>query len=123
MSREAGKILLILGLTALMAAGCGNSTVTGQGDTNQNTNNQPVITPTPSPTAMDNSGMQMDSSTWQGTLMTSNNSAKGKYMLTVSGHTVYINTGRDYSALVGKEVNVSYKGTMNSFSLSDITAK
>jgi hypothetical protein len=60
---------------------------------------------------------------WQATLMASNNSAKGNYMVTVSGHTIYLNTSRNYGALVGKPVNISYTGTTTSFTLGDITAQ
>jgi len=58
---------------------------------------------------------------WKGTLLKSDNSSKGNYMLLVGGHNIYLNTGRDYSALVGKPVNVTYKGTLDSFGLIDIT--
>ena len=61
--------------------------------------------------------------TWTGTLKTSDNSSKGSLMLLTKDYTIYIRTSRDYSALLGKTVSVSYKGTVNNFTLQDIVAK
>ncbi len=65
-----------------------------------------------------------ESDTWTGVLKTSDNPAKGNLMLMAdSGKTIYFKTSRDYSKLLGKQVAVSYKGTLSSFSLEDIVAK
>ena len=61
--------------------------------------------------------------TWDGTLKMSDNSAKGNLMLVTKDHTVYLKTSRDFSALVGKEVTVVYTGTVDSFTLENISAK
>jgi hypothetical protein len=60
---------------------------------------------------------------WEGTLENSNNSAKGNLMLVTPAHTIYIRSGRDFSSLIGKKVNVTYQGTLDSFSLENITAE
>ena len=44
-------------------------------------------------------------------------------MLVTGSHTIYINTSRDYSSLIGSQVNVTYNGTLDSFGLVEITAK
>jgi hypothetical protein len=120
------KTFFALPIITLLAAGCGLSGP----DNSSNTQNQPTPTPTeimakPTPTTTGTNGNNsMDKgSPWQATLMASDNNTKGKYMITVNNHTVYINTSRDYSQLLGKDVNVSYLGTMDSFILGNITAK
>lgn len=60
---------------------------------------------------------------WDGTLKVSDNSQKGNLMLVTADHTVYIHTSRDFSSLIGKRVKVSYTGTLDSFSLGDITGE
>jgi FKBP-type peptidyl-prolyl cis-trans isomerase len=60
---------------------------------------------------------------WEGKLQLSNNTQKGNLMLEVDGHLVYVRTGRDYSALVGKDVKVTYRGTLENFVLEKIEAK
>jgi hypothetical protein len=57
---------------------------------------------------------------WQGTLKASDNAKKGNLMLVMDKTTVYIHTSRDFSALLGKEVKVTYEGTVDSFQLGDI---
>jgi len=61
------------------------------------------------------------SDVWIGTLGTSDNADKGNLLLTTSERTIYIRTNRDYSALVGKKVTVSYEGSWENFVLGDIT--
>ena len=61
-------------------------------------------------------------SVWNGTLKTSDSAQKGNLMLMTKDHTIYIKTSRDFSALVDKEVDVSYQGSLENFSLGDITA-
>lgn len=60
---------------------------------------------------------------WEGTLTVSDNQAKGNLKLTTKDRVIYIKTSRDYSALIGKQVKVSYEGTLESFRLGDIVAK
>ena len=40
----------------------------------------------------------------------SGNASSGNYMISVDGHKIYLKTGRDFSSLIGKQVNVSYTG-------------
>ena len=122
------KILYVLPVVALLAAGCGSSDQPDQknnqtsNNQNQTGNNQNSPTPTPSTTPTE-AMISGNSAGWQGTLMASDNSAKGKYKITTDSHTIYIKTSRDYSQLVGKNVTVKYNGTMDSFSLTDIVAQ
>lgn len=58
---------------------------------------------------------------WVGTLKNSDNNKKGNLMLIASERVVYIRTSRDFSALVGKKVNVTYEGSLDSFVLGNIT--
>ncbi len=126
MSRKAGsrfagkKLLLLVPVIVLLAAGCGSAAPepSSTPSTSQSVN-QPANNSTPAPS----SAMPSASATWQTTLMASNNTAKGNYMITVSGHVIYLNTSRDYSALVGKPVNISYTGGLASFTLDNITAQ
>jgi len=60
---------------------------------------------------------------WIGILKTSDNETKGNLMLVTGDRTIYLRTSRDYSALIGKQVSVNYKGTLDSFGLVDIVAK
>ena len=60
---------------------------------------------------------------WEGILKVSDNATKGNLMLVASATTIYIHTSRDSSALIGQQVRVNYKGSLDSFGLVDITAK
>jgi hypothetical protein len=124
------KIFLMVPIVLLLAAGCNsssqpttqqNSNSSAQETTNPSTNNTPSSAP--SATGQNTGTSTATGSTWQGTLQKSDNSAKGNYMLSVNSHIIYLNTSRDYSALVGKPVNVTYNGTLTSFGLVDITAQ
>lgn len=84
---------------------------------NQTTDNQT------SSSTQKTSEQKMDQGSWQGTLKTSDNSKKGNLMLVMKDHTIYLRTSRDYSPLIGKQVVVTYKGALDSFGLTDITAK
>ncbi len=64
-----------------------------------------------------------DENTWTGTLKLSDNQKKGTLMLVMEKQTIYINTSRDYSQLIGKNVKVTYEGTLDSFVLGDIVQK
>jgi len=121
-----GKVLFILPVIALLAFGCNSAVKNDSGDnqspsTEIQKDNNPEAENYNSP--KNSTATSASGSKWTSTLQTSDNASKGKYMITVDGHKVYIHTSRDYSSLVGKEVNVSYQGTVDSFTLGDITAK
>lgn len=61
--------------------------------------------------------------TWEGVLKLSDNSKKGNLMLVMGKQVIYINTSRDYSSLLEKEVRVIYDGTLENFRLGDIISK
>ncbi|MCX6797047.1 MAG: hypothetical protein NTX98_01025 [Candidatus Doudnabacteria bacterium] len=60
---------------------------------------------------------------WEGVLKLSNNNQKGNLMLVTKERIIYLKTNRDFSALVNKEVVVTYEGTLDSFRLGEINAK
>lgn len=70
-----------------------------------------------------NSSTAQGQNVWVGTLRLSDNPAKGNLMLTAEDHNLYLRTSRDFSALVGKKVKVSYSGSLDKFTLLDITAE
>ena len=114
------KIFLSVSVLALLAAGCNSAQPAGQNNNpstaGQQSSGTGANTPaqkTPSPNGL----------AWQGTLQASDSPAKGNYMISVSGHMLYLRTSRDFSQLVGKAVNVSYSGDQNSFTLENITAQ
>lgn len=80
---------------------------------------QPVVQNPTAATTAPASSSQAD--IWTGVLKNSDNSAKGSIMLVTKDRTIYIRTSRDFQSLVGKNVNVSYEGTWQSFALGDIT--
>lgn len=114
------KILLLVSVIALLAAGCGSSQPAPASQ-------QPTKVPANSTGNYGSSAPTQTAnpagSTWQGTLELSDNAASGNYTIMVSGHKIYLKTNRDYSSLVGKQVNVSYTGSLTSFVLNDITAQ
>lgn len=66
--------------------------------------------------------MNQSFAVWTGALKISDNSKKGNLMLATKDHVIYIKTSRDFSALVGKNVMVTYEGTMDNFVLGSISA-
>ena len=84
----------------------------------QGTSNETMA---PAPTSKSSSTMT-EGHYWEGMLQKSDNTSKGNLMLVMSDHTVYLRTSRDYSSLIGKKVEVSYQGDLNSFSLENIVA-
>lgn len=75
-------------------------------------------------TSTDKEQNPMDSgTTWTGTLKKSDNASKGNLMLVTKDRTIYMQTSRDFSPLLDKEVSVSYEGDYTSFILGDIKAK
>jgi hypothetical protein len=115
------KAALVLAATALIAAGCGLKQPAN------NSNSQPAQEQSNNAASAGNStstsATNPAGSTWQGALELSDNAASGNYTITVNGHKIYLKTGRDFSKLVGKEVNVSYTGSLTNFTLNDITAQ
>ncbi len=55
-----------------------------------------------------------------GKLSTTDNAAKGNYMVASDKGMVYVNTQRDFSSLVGQNVTLTADGTMTAFTLMDI---
>lgn len=64
-----------------------------------------------------------DSSSVEGTLWASDNSARGNLMIVNGSTVVYINTSRDFSSLIGKEVVATIDGSLDNFTLVNIEAK
>ncbi len=121
LNKASAKILISMALISLIAAGCSSKTEQSTSNSSNSipSQNQTVKqTPNPTPSPISN-----PDSVWQGILKSSDNSARGNYMLILDKSLVYINTSRDYSALVGKQVNVRYSGSLESFKLEDITLK
>lgn len=59
-----------------------------------------------------------------GVLKVSDDMEKGNMMLVPSeGNIIYLNTTRDFNALIGKEVKVTIDGNLKNFQLVDIVAK
>ena len=67
-----------------------------------------------------NSTTTTDQNIWTGVLKNSDTPSKGSLMLVNQEHTIYLRTSRDFSSLVNKQVQVSYKGTLAAFILNDI---
>lgn len=110
------KILWLVLVTILLAAGCNSGSTQNQLQSQApapSSSQSTQIAPAPKPAA---------SNSWTGTLKASDNSAKGNYLMMVGGHAIYIHTSRDYGALIGQQVNISYQGTTDNFVLGDITA-
>ncbi len=61
------------------------------------------------------------SDVWVGILKASDNLNKGSLILSTTERNIYIKTNRNYSALIGKKVRVSYEGSWQNFVLGDIT--
>jgi hypothetical protein len=59
----------------------------------------------------------------EGTLKLSDNKKKGNLMLVMPDRTLYLSTTRDFSQLIGKQVEVSYEGTLEDFVLGNIILK
>jgi hypothetical protein len=61
----------------------------------------------------------------KGQLQVSNDKRRGNLMLLLddSDRIIYLNTSRDFSSLIGKEVVVSIEGSLDDFRLLDIQAQ
>ncbi|MFA5990908.1 MAG: hypothetical protein WC794_01515 [Candidatus Doudnabacteria bacterium] len=110
-----GAIIIVMAIVFISRTKQGDNNKNNQpGDQQQNTNTtqQEQTTTVPAKT---------DSEVWVGNLKASDTPSKGNLMLTTTERTIYIKTNRDYSALVGKKVRVSYSGSWQNFVLGDIT--
>jgi hypothetical protein len=58
-----------------------------------------------------------------GLLKLSDNTQRGNLMLETAKEKIYLFTGRDYSKLLNTQVVLKINGTLENFSLIDITAK
>ncbi len=58
---------------------------------------------------------------WEGLLEKSDNPDKGNLLLKTSAQVIYIQTSRDFNRLLGKQVRVTYQGSLQNFMLGDIT--
>ncbi len=86
----------------------------------QNGSKGSTSSPSPSPSGQPSGS---EGNVWKGTLKTSDNSAKGNLMLVTPDHTIYIKTSRDFSSLIGKQVVVAYQGSLDGFTLTNISAE
>lgn len=112
----AAVVIVIAGMAWLSQKGKdAPATTTG---TQETRDQLPVPSKTP-----EISTSQREPGLMEGVLKKSDNSKKGNYMLVMEGKTVYISTSRDFSALVGKTVSVTYEGTMEDFKLGSISEK
>lgn len=59
----------------------------------------------------------------EGTLLTSDNSQRGNYMIKTATSNFYLKTSRDFSPLLNKQVKMVADGTVEKFTLIDIVAK
>ena len=89
--------------------------------------NQNTQTPSPqsqNPNAQPSTPASANSdNVWTGVLKASDNSKKGNLMLATPDHLIYIRTSRDFTSLLDKKVQVAFKGSMENFTLADITAE
>ncbi len=109
-----GAIVIVVAIVLAIRAKQGNDNKNKPSEEQQNTSSsqqeQKTITPA-----------KTNSDVWVGNLKTSDTASKGNLMLTTAERTIYIKTSRDYSALIGKKVRVSYSGSWQNFVLGDIT--
>ena len=108
-------ILLVLANRNKPASAPSNSKASGNQQASTAESNQPLDATPTTPS--------IKGDYWEGTLKASDNAKKGNYMLVTDKNTVYINTSRDFSSLIGQKVKVGYEGTLDSFRLGDIVAE
>ncbi len=77
----------------------------------------------PNITQTDNSKITTNTQMLTGKLQASDNAQRGNLMLITEEQTIYLYTSRDYAHLIDSPVNVEIKGTVDNFSLIDISAK
>lgn len=66
---------------------------------------------------------QTGTQTVEGVLKISNDLKRGNLMLTTDNVTIYLFTSRDFSSLLDQRVIVSYKGSLDNFTLQNIVQK
>lgn len=113
------KILYLVPVVALLAAGCGSTPKSSNQPQPSGQNQQG----NPSNSGQQNSAAASSSPSsmsWTGTLKISDNPAKGNLMLVMTDTIVYIKTSRDWSKFLNTEVRVSHEGTTDNFILKDI---
>ncbi len=117
-------VAVIVAIALIAAWQLGKKPVTNQNQNEnqeqetQNINSDSSSNPTPTPTETQNTSMEGNA--WEGVLMESDNTNKGNYRLQTKDHVLYLRTSRDFSSMLGKEVKVTYEGTLENFVLGDI---
>lgn len=88
-------------------------------------NSQPAIAPSNNNdnSAVTNTTSQTKATILEGTLKQSDDMEKGNLLLVMPDKKIYLNTTRDFSALVGKAVLAKIDGTVDNFILLDISEK
>ena len=125
----------IFWLAVIVAVGVAGWLLFGQGEperqpTSNNNQNQTTNNPPPSSFPDDDADDELsdeeeelpEGNVWYGMLRQSNDPKRGNLMLELndSDRTIYINSARDWSSLIDKEVAVHFEGDENGFSLIDI---
>ena len=121
---------------AVLVVGLVSWLIWGRGDNSSTMTDSPTPTetsliyspaPTDSPSVSTSPISKPSGSSWEGTLQVSDNTARGSLMLVtqVNGRptNIYLRTARDFGALVGENVWVTYAGTIDNFVLLSIAAK
>jgi hypothetical protein len=86
--------------------------------------NEPEAQNTPNDTSKDGKVQDMPNAL-EGELKVSTDKRRGNLMLLMndSDRIIYLNTSRDFSTLIGKQVSVTIEGSLDDFRLVDIKAK
>ena len=116
------KYIFFLVLVGLLAYGAWYLTTN---DNQPNPSNQEQGSNNPPPGLNPQDNVEEVPNSLSGQLQKSNDSRKGNLMLKLadSERTIYLNTSRDFSSLVGKDVVVTIDGSLDDFRLVDIKAK
>lgn len=113
-------ILAVVGFAAWAMFNSGNTEEAGKSDTNSPENTQAV------PSEGDSEVMVEEvPNGFEGELKASSDKRRGNLMLLLkdSDRIIYLNTSRDYSSLIGKQVKVDIEGSLDDFRLVDIKAQ
>lgn len=87
------------------------------------TSTAPKSNPNPPPTEEIQNALPSTPQTITGWLKASDNPQRGNLMLETGKEKIYLFTGRNYNHLLNTQVNIQIKGTLENFSLIDITTK
>ncbi|MBX4188232.1 MAG: hypothetical protein KW793_03820 [Candidatus Doudnabacteria bacterium] len=108
-------LVVMLGVVAFIYFGMGkkNDSVEKESSQTKKTDSQQKAEVTEVPNAL------------EGELKQSNDKRRGNLMLLLndSDRIIYLNTSRDFSPLIGKQVSVSIEGSLDDFRLVDIIVK